>query len=283
MFNLKKFISASILSLCLYSAPLFADTQVISFLLNEINRSYDANVQRELVRTLKTYNQDQSVQQELINQLQNQFNFQQVRVEAARSLSNLTADTFITNAITRAHDQSTDIAFRAEMLKCLYLRAPIDLRVRNVLVQNIKQNHDRRIKEASAFALMNTLDDVGVRQELINLSQNQFLDTFIRIALVKTLYNGIKYPEVRSVIEGIALSNNQDLDLRGAATRVLSTFPKGRQNRSALFNLVANSQYPGLRSRAAAGLKFEMTEDDVRWLSLPVDPRSGLTRDPFQN
>jgi hypothetical protein len=283
MLNLKKFAFVTMICMSSYSASLLADAQVIGFLLGELNRTYDANVQQELVRTLKSYNQDQSVQQELIGQLQNTRNFQNVRVEAARSLSTLTADTSVSNAIIRAHDQSTNIIFRSELLKCLYLRAPSDLRVRNVLIQNIKQNNDYRIKEASAFALMNALDDVGVRQELINLAQNQFIKTNVRISLIKTLYRGIQYPEVRSIIEGIALANNQDINVRGAATRVLSTFPKGRQSRSALFNLVANSQYASIRATAAAGLKFEMTEEDVRWLSLPVDPRSGLVRDPFQN
>ena len=113
--------------------------------------------------------------------------------------------------------------------------------------------------------------------------EDPFIKTNVRISLIKTLYRGIQYPEVRSIIEGIALANNQDINVRSAATRVLSTFPKGRQSRSALFNLVANSQYASIRATAAAGLKFEMTEEDVRWLSLPVDPRSGLVRDPFQN
>ena len=277
--SLASFLTLAIVILSGPSA--LADNQTISFLLNNLNRSFDANVQQEILKTLRTYNQDAQVKNTLVGQLDNTMNFQNVRIEAARSLSNLTDSEDVTLALTRAHDRSSDVAFRSEMLKCLYKRAGSDPRIRNVLLQNIKGNHDYRIKEASAFGLITSLGDANTRNEIINLVQNQFVSTQVRIALVKTLYHGIQYPEVRSTIEALARNGSQDINLRSAATRVLSVFPKGRQSRSALFDLLANSQHAELRLRAASGLKFEMTEDDVKWLNLPMDPRTGLSRYPF--
>ena len=278
----RSLIGLAFLVLSFLSSPaVVADNQTISFLLTNLNRSFDANVQQEILKTLRTYNQDQQVKNTLIGQLDNTLNFQNVRIEAARSLSSLAELEEVTLALTRAHDRSSDITFRAEILKCLYKRAGFDGRIRNVLIQNLKGNHDYRIKEASAFGLINSLDDAFTRNELLNLAQNSFLSSQTRIALIKTLYHGIQYPEVRTAIETIARNGSQEVSVRSAATRVLSVFPKGRQNRSALFDLLANSQHAELRLRAASGLKFELTEDDIQWLNLPMDPRTGLARYPF--
>jgi hypothetical protein len=278
----RSLIGLTILAITLLASPLaLADNQTISFLLNNLNRSFDANVQQEILKTLRTYNGDFQVKNTLIGQLDNTLNFQNVRIEAARSLSSLAEQEDVMLALTRAHDRSSDITFRSEILKCLYKRAGLDSRIRNVLIQNLKGNHDYRIKEASAFGLINSLDDSFTRSEILNLAQNQFLGTQTRVALIKTLYHGIQYPEVRSTIEAIARNGSHDISVRSAATRVLSVFPKGRQNRSALFDLLANSQHTELRLRAASGLKFELTEDDIRWLKLPMDPRTGLSRYPF--
>lgn len=282
MSSLKKILFTLLIALT-FSAQTLADAQVISTLINELNRSFDANVQKELVRTLKTYNQNSDVRYALLNQLNNTANFHQVRIEAARSLSNLVSDNNVSQAIIRAHDSSQDVVFRSELLKCLYQHAPQNQRVRQVLIRNIQGNHDERIKTASAFALMMSLDDNSTRSELLNLVRNRFLSTNVRTAIIKTLYNGINYSEVRSTIQNIALDANEDINLRGHATRVLSIFPQGRAQRSALFNLLANSQHSNIRAQAARGLKLQMTEEDVRWLSLPTDPRSGLSRDPFSN
>ena len=48
-----KIVLSVLISLFL-SANAFADAQVISTLINELNRSFDASVQTELVRTLKS-------------------------------------------------------------------------------------------------------------------------------------------------------------------------------------------------------------------------------------
>lgn len=282
MISLKKVLFSVLIALT-FSAQTLADAQVISTLINELNRSYDANVQRELVRTLKTYNQNSDVRYALLNQLNNSMNYPQVRIEAARSLSNLVSDNTVSQAIIQAHDSSQDVVLRSELLKCLYQHAPQNLRVRQVLIQNIQGNHDERIKTASAFALMMSLDDSNTRSQLLNLVRNRFLNANVRAAIIKTLYNGISYSEIRNTIQNIALDGNEDLNLRGSATRVLSVFPQGRAQRSALFNLLANSQHANIRAQAARGLKLQMTEEDVRWLGLPVDPRSGLSRDPFAN
>lgn len=276
--SLRAVFVAVLFTLC---SQAFGDNQTISFLISSLNRSFDANVQTEILKTLRNYNQDPTVKSTLINELSNSVNFQSVRIEAARSLSSLAEDQNVMLALTRAHDTSNDIFFRSQILKCLYKRAPLDGRIRSVLIQNLRGNHDLRIKEASAFALQASMDDAFTRNEVITLVQNNFLSIQTRTALIKTLYHAIQFPEVRSVIENIARDGSQDISLRSAATRVISVFPKGRQSRSALFDLLANSQHAELRLRAAAGLKFEMTEDDIRWLQLPTDPRSGLSRYPF--
>lgn len=280
MKTLKKILVLGLFT-CALAGQAMADSQVISTLLNELNRSFDATVQRELVKTLRTYNQDSGVRYALLGQLNNTMNYHNVRIEAARSLSNLVENSEVSQALIRAHDTSQDVVFRAEILKSLYLLAPRDQRVRQVLIRNIQGNHDERIKVASAFALMKTIDDTTVRQELTNLARNRFLSANVRTAILKSLYHGISYPEIRSVVQGIALDSNEDIDLRGSATRILSIFPQGRAQRSALFNILSNSQHASLRAKAASGLKLQMTEEDVRWLSLPTDPRSGLSRDPF--
>ncbi|MCR9203656.1 MAG: hypothetical protein NXH75_03700, partial [Halobacteriovoraceae bacterium] len=106
-----------------------ADSQVISFLLRELSQNFDTTVQAEIVKTLKDYTTDSQVVSELQRTLTNPFGISAVRIEAARSLAELGADRNIAQAIIKAHDQSRDIFFRAEMLKCLYKHAPQDPRV----------------------------------------------------------------------------------------------------------------------------------------------------------
>lgn len=277
-----KFLLSVLIALT-FSAQTLADSQVIRTLINELNRSFDTNVQKELVRTLRTYNDNSNVRRALLDQLNNNMNFQEVRIAAARSLSNQVSRNEVSQAIIRAHDTSQDVYFRSEILKCLYLEAPGNQRVREVLIRNIQGNHDERIKVASAFALMNSVDKSSTRRELLNLVTNRFLSSNVRTAIMKTLYNGISYNDVRNTIQNIALDGNEDINLRGSATRVLSISPQSRSQRSALFNILANSQHSSLRAQAASGLKLQMTEEDVRWLMLPVDPRSNLSRNPFSN
>ncbi len=277
----KKLTLITTLFFGLCSAQAFADSQVINTLINELGRSFDPNVQTELVRTLKSYNQSSDVRYALLNQLNNGMNFQNVRIEAARSLSNLISFQEVSQALINAHDSSQDAYFRSEMIKTLYLYAPQSQRVRQVLISNLQGNHDERIKIASAFALKKSLDDGNTRQQLLNLVRNRFLSTNVRTELLKSLYNGISYSEVRNAIQNIALDGSEDINLRGAATRIISVAPQSRSQRSALFNLLANSQHASLRAQAASGLKLQMTEEDVRWLGLATDPRTGLGRNPF--
>jgi hypothetical protein len=258
-----------------------ADSQVISFLLRELSQNFDTTVQAEIVKTLKDYTTDSQVVSELQRTLSNPFGVSAVRIEAARSLAELGADRNIAQTIIKAHDQSRDITFRAEMLKCLYKHAPQDPRVRTVLLRNLKENHDDRIKMASAFALQETLEDMTTRNEIINLAENSFLTTNTRIALVKTLYHGMNNSEVRRSLERIALNQRDDINVRSAATRIISTQPPGRGYRNVLFDLITNSQSSQLKIRATSGLKFKLTEEDIIWLGLPVDPRTNLSRNPF--
>lgn len=258
-----------------------ADSQVISFLLRELSQNFDTSVQTEIIKTLKDYNSDSQVMTELQRTLNNPFGVAAVRIEAARSLSELAGDQSIAQAIIKAHDQSRDISFRAEMIKCLYKFAPVDARVRNVLLRNLKENHDDRIKVASAFALQESLGDIQTRNEVISLAENSFLTSNTRIALVKILYNGMNESEVRRALERIALNQRDDLNVRSAATRIISTQPPGRGYRNVLFDIITNSQSAQLKVRATSGLRFKLTEEDIIWLGLPVDPRTNLPRNPF--
>ncbi|CAM9967730.1 unnamed protein product [Chrysoparadoxa australica] len=258
-----------------------ADSQVISFLLSELNRSFDTNVKTEIIKTLKDYNTDSQVVSDLKRILDNQFGMAAERIEAARSLAPLASDASLAQSIIRAHDQSRDIQFRADMVKCLYKYAPQDQRVKAVLLRNLRENHDERIKVASAFALQESLTDINTRNEIISLAENSWQNSNVRIALVKTLYHGMNDSEVRRALERIALNQGDDLNVRSAATRIIATQPPGRGYRNVLFDLITNSQSSQLKIRAASGLKFKLTEEDIQWLGLPIDPRTNSPRNPF--
>jgi len=234
-----------------------------------------------MVKTLGNFDSDSSVNSFLQNTLNDQNEYQVVRVQAAYELSDMTDDLTIRNAIIRAHDRSTDVSFRAAMLKSLYTCAQKDQRLWNVLIGNLQANHDYRIQEASAFALQNGLNNQSIRAALIQTADSPFKAIETRVAAIKALYHGLSTPEVRNKIESIVRNGGNPIEVRSAATRVLSLVTNSRQSRSALFDLVANSSYSELKTRAVAGLKFQMSEEDVAWLQLSTDPRSGLQRSPF--
>lgn len=275
---MKRIVAALTLLLTL---SIQADSQVVSFLLREYSRTFDVNVQTEILKTLKDYTSDTQVVSELQRTLDNPFGVAQVRIEAARSLSQEAINSSIAQSIIRAHDQSRDVNFRAEMVKCLYKYAPQDSRVRNVLIQNIRGNHDDRIKMASAFALQESLGDANTRNELISLVESTFLSENTRVALVKALYREFRDSSVRNALERIALNQRDSLAVRSAATRVIATQPPGRGYRNTLFDLITNSNSTELKIRATSGLKFKLTEEDIIWLGLPIDPRTGEARYPF--
>lgn len=281
MERLFKVLACALLFVTLISSNVFADTNTITFLQNEFYRTSDPLLKREMIKTLGNFDSDSNVASFLQNTLNDLNEYHVVRIQAAYELSNLTDDINIRNAIIRAHDRSSDISFRAAMLKSLYNCAQNDQRLWNVLINNLRANHDYRIQEASAFALQNGLNNQNIRLALMQTADSPFKAKETRVAAIKTLYHGLNNPEVRNKIENILRNANNPIEVRSAATRVLSLVTNSRQSRSALFDLVANSAYTELRTRAVAGLKFQMNEEDVAWLQLSIDPRSGLQRSPF--
>lgn len=256
----------------------YADGKVISYLLNELNRGLDQTVKSSIIRTLGEYNNDPLVLETLKRKLSDPYTPTKQRIEAARSLSSRGEESSVSQLIIRAHDQSRNIPFRAEMIRCLYKYAPSNLNVRKVLVDNIKGNNDIMIKEASAFALHSSLEDQRTRDEVIVLSESSYLSIRTRVSLIKTLFHDISRKETEDTLIRIARSLNTPIEIRSAATRVLATKPLTRSNRNLLFNVLSSTNETAIIMRAVKGLSFKITEEDIRWLNLPKDPRSGFPR-----
>jgi hypothetical protein len=258
-----------------------ADSAVTNFLLTELNRNFDANVQTEIVKTLGSYTAQQNVQNALFNIILEPRYNSRVRAQAAYSVSKMTAEQRVLNTILRAHDRSRDLWLRAKFLEAIYPSVLNNQKVLTVLKNNLIQNHDPLVQQASAFSLGKNIEDAQIKSFLIQRSESPFLNENVRIEIIKSLYTVLRDQPVKATLQRIAMGPQNSPKIRSAATRVLATGPKTRSSRQALFDLLSLSGSIEIRQQAAAGLKFELTEDDVKWMRLVKDPRSGLLRNPF--
>jgi len=269
------------LTFCLSAKLVFADTATVNFLINEYSKSANVELQIEILKTLGSYKGNPQVQATLISVISNPRLSSKLRVQSAFSLSEQTSDRSILSTILRAHDNSRDLWLRAKLLEAIYPSVLEDQKVRSVLMNNLVQNHDPLIQQASAFSLGKNIADPSIKLFLIERSESPFLRDNVRVEILKSFYTQLSDPRIMTTLNNIALSGQEPVSVRSAATRVLATAPKTRSSRQSLFDLLSRSSFESIRKQAAAGLKFELTEEDVNWMRLSVDPRSGLKRDPF--
>ena len=263
------------------ASSLQADPTTVNFLINEYNRNFDISVKSEILKTLKDFSQQANVQSVLMNTLSNERNFTNLRLQAAYSLSAQTKDSFVLNQILRAHDRSRDLNFRAGLLESIYPAVASNLKVTNVLKNNLLQNHDPTIQQASAFSLGKNIEQPQIKSFLMERSESPFLADNVRIEILKSFYTQLNDPKIKDYLQRVALSPRYSEAMRSAATRILATAPKTRSSRQTLFDLLSRSQFSTIKAQAAAGLRFELSEEDIQWMRLSTDPRSGTSRDPF--
>ena len=263
------------------ASSLQADPTTVNFLINEYNRNFDISVKSEILKTLKDFSQQANVQSVLMNTLSNERNFTNLRLQAAYSLSAQTKDSFVLNQILRAHDRSRDLNFRAGLLESIYPAVASNLKVTNVLKNNLLQNHDPTIQQASAFSLGKNIEQPQIKSFLMERSESPFLADNVRIEILKSFYTQLNDPKIKDYLQRVALSPRYSEAMRSAATRILATAPKTRSSRQTLVDLLSRSQFSTIKAQAAAGLRFELSEEDIQWMRLSTDPRSGTSRDPF--
>ena len=258
-----------------------ADSQTINFLFQQYYANGDLQVRQELLKTARDYTADSTARRELMSILSNRNEIRELRQEAARSLSMVATRNDVERALTQAHDMSTDIDLRATILRSLYKAAPSSRKIKNVLINNILQNHDVRIKKASAFALMNSLSSSAERRNIMLALQNRAENVEVRVELLKLLHKSMGTSTVKNQIEAMAMDSNEAIEVRTAAARIMTLFPISRSSRNSLFRLVAQSQHPSIRKAAASGLKFRLNEADIKWLYLDKIPGTERERNPF--
>jgi hypothetical protein len=252
-------------------------------LINQFYRQGDTLIRSEILKSLRDYNADELVKNTLINILTGLQYESTLRVQAARSLAQRAHEPDVKNAITRVHDQSVDIYLRKGMLETLYKAVPQDANIRNVLLSNLTQNHDYRIKMASSFALMAAAQNENVQSTLIYVIRNSNQSSQVRIESLKSLFSAKASPKVRSLISEVAMGSHYPSEVRVAAIRMIAALPQSRQFSGQLQEILNYSQHNSLRQAAAKCLRFRLDESDIRWLHLPVNPYTRGERDPFQN
>lgn len=277
---MKKLIVALFLTLSV--SALAQDSQTERFLLDQVYRNSDMNVRVEIIKTMRTYASDNDIERALLNLVSDTRELIPIRQEAARSLSAVANNSTVKRALTQAHDRSTNIDFRATLLRSLYKAAPSDSKIRRVLINNLIQNHDIRIQKASAFGLMNAINSSSDARNMINVAMSPMKHNEVRVEVIKTLYNSLGRSEVVRALENISGNVSDQAFVRAAAVRVLSATPTNRNRRNLMYNLVANDFNAIVRTQAAAGLKFKLTETDIRWLRLSSQPGTRAERNPFE-
>jgi hypothetical protein len=259
----------------------FADSNSVRALMQEFQRNSDLNIKRAALRALGTYSSNPDVRRELINTVSDQTEIAFLRVEAALALAPLADTPDIKRALSDAHDRSRDVEFRAAISKTLYKAAANDVRIRQVMANNLFQFNDSRIKRASAWALMASSSDTQVRDALIRFTRDRFQEIGARIDAMKSLFAVRDQAQVNALLSDMAQDNFEHSDLRKTAIRMLLASGDNTRSRGTLLNLLGRSGDSGIRASAALGLKANLTEDDLRWLHAHIDPRTNQERDPF--
>lgn len=275
-------IKTAILGLVLLSSSVFADSNTIRLLLREVQYSSDTPVRVSAIDTLRDFTTDGDVERTLLNVLGNVGEERSVRMAAVKALSPKAADRNIYDVIVRAHDQSNDTEFRALCLQAMYLAAPRNNQIQRGLISNLLNAPAVEIRRAAAFGLMASTSDRNASDALANVALNPRNDVRQRIEAIKSLYSKSTDSRLRTSVQGIAENAADNLDVRVAAIRFMTTYPQGTRARNVLERLIEIGDNTSVRAMAAQSIRFNLREADVRWFHLSVDPRGDIVRDPFE-
>lgn len=279
---MKKILCALML-LAFTQVALASNSTTIRLLVDELEFSQDYDLKMSIVKTLRTYNNNSTVQRSLMRVLSDTTQNSLIRGQAAKSLANIADKSIVRNALTRAHDGSLDIQLRAAIIKSLYKAVANDSRIRKVLIQNLRERHDDRILQASAFALMGDVGVGNVQTALERTAANKMVSVNTRIEAIKSLYGVINSSGTRRVLSEIAGDSYDNDQVRVAAIKLMVSFPRSSRTNTFLHTLLTRSNRNSIRSAAATTLKLVLTENDIRWLRVSKDPRTGLSRNPFDS
>lgn len=279
---MSKLIKVAVIGLILASTSVFANSNTTRLLLREVQYSADTPVRVSAVDTLRDFLTDSDVERTLLSVLENIGEDRQVRMAAVKALSTQGDEKKIYDTIVRAHDQSNDTVFRATCLQALYKAAPRNNQVQRGLISNLLNAPSVEIRRASAFGLMASTSDRTAADALTNVALNPRNDVRQRIEAIKSLYAKSTDSRLRGNIQAIAENGADNLEVRVAAVRFMTTFPQGTRARNVLERLIELGGNSSVRSMAAQAIRFNLRENDVRWFHLPVDPRGNISRDPFE-
>ncbi|MDC1174231.1 hypothetical protein OAT67_02475 [Bacteriovoracaceae bacterium] len=277
---MKKLLLAMLLT---FSSIAFAqDSRTKNFLIEEVYRNSDLSVRQQIIKTMRTYISNNDIQRTLKSIVTDPREMTMIRQEAARSLSAVASDNDIERALTTAHDGSTDIDLRATILRSLYKAASENNRIKNVMINNLLQNHDVRIQKASAFGLMRAIESSSDANTLITLAERPGLHPDVKVDIIKSLFNATGRSSTLNSLEMIATNASENANVRAAAIRVLGSAPYTSSRRNLLFSLASNDYSAIVKAQAASALKFTLTETDIRWLRLDRNPGTRSERNPFE-
>lgn len=275
-------IKMAMMGLVLLSTSVFANSNTIRLLLREIQYSTDTPVRVSAVDTLRDFTTDGDVKRTLLRVIENVGEDRLVRMAAVKALASQADDRTIYQTITRAHDQSADTEFRATCLQAMYLAATKNNQIQRGLIANLLNAPAVEIRRAAAFGLMSSTGDRAVRDALTSVALNMRNDVRHRVEAIKSLYARSTDSRLRQNIQNIVENNGDNLTVRVAAIRYMTTFPQGTRARNVLERLIEIGNNSSVRSMAAQAIRFNLREADVRWFHLTTDPRGNFSRDPFE-
>jgi hypothetical protein len=279
---MSKLIKMTMLGLILVTTSVFANSNTTRLLLREVQYSADTPVRISAVDTLRDFLSDSDVERTLLNVVQNVGEDRLVRMASVKALSTVASERKIYDVIVRAHDQSNDTAFRATCLQALYKAAAKSSQIQRGLISNLLNAPAVEIRRASAFGLMQSTSDRTASDALTNVAMNPRNDVRQRIEAIKSLYAKSTDSRLRGNIQAIAENGSDNLEVRVAAVRFMTTFPQGTRARNVLERIIELGGNSSVRAMAAQAIRFNLRENDVRWFHLSVDPRGNISRDPFE-